>query len=1008
MARTLLEDVPASRLTSDTVRRMYELVDRAKTDASFQKLVYGVVNAAMPGQWKDYRRELTSFFNWAKRAVDYRRDPYGVELLQDVWATLDRRRGDCIPLDQKIVVKDKATNRYAVVEIGSLKKSFGNYEALSYNFEESRWEFKPITRWIDKGRKKVFSVRMANGTSFRCTADHKLFRYNQGRGYKIRNGLPCRAGTVPFDVKPLSEINKVSGVRPSLAMVRRIPSLDSSIDRSEDYLWCYGRYIADGWVGGRHSERIQIGGDGLKREALCERLDRLKAPYSKSKREVSSAVSLLKSGFRSEFSQDIRGKYAWGKDLPEDFLSLSANQIDAFIDGYGNYGDDFVPKHGVWKDRVERIHNTCSFELAKKLMFLHWLKGDVASLWTQEKHGGAGKHVIYRVLVWKRADRKQDRYKERMPGISNGAIKEVVELAEAEVCDITVEGTHNFVLENGVIAHNCDDFTILLSAAAEILGAPSRIVTVSTRADKEPNHVFPEAYVSGTWHTMDATVPGSTFGWRPSSVTDKKVWTRKELGLSGGDDTSGIEGFGMSDGNGYDVPGFRTGMRPVSRELAPGVPDDISETWADPSPGPSMLSRRRILQAPIANVADRTSDPRPGGGVYNPSLPIESIPTPAELFTLVQRKLVPKVLNPNRAWWGEIPTSREDFQSMYPGSEAAMANYLKDVDSIPAAAIAELTQDINQQVLMGEIGEDGLEGAIGEALEDFAMGRLPRMKRPPSDRKPRTKGIAKGISTLKERRYLVPGPRVNLVPVRGGMLNGMGSLGDIISDIAKSVSSLVVNGVVPGDTTAINQAIDQAIDQATKAPTPAAPAPAPAPTTSVATVAKTAIPMGMLLLLGGVAWVMSRQGGSRRYRSNPSRRRSRGRGRRSRRSSGIDPKMLMIAGAAGAAWYFLLRPGAALLPSAPKPAAVASAPASVAQPSQTNTLLTAAAKAAPSIIDSITKLFSSGGSSDMQKITTDYSTAGAQPVPGIVTMLPDYNPNAESQVPSSEFVTSLT
>ena len=95
MAPSILEDLSEQTFTESTIRKMYRLIDRAKTDAEFQKLVYGLVNSAMPGQWKDYRRELSTVFNWFKKNVDYRRDPYGVELLQDVWATLDRKRADC-------------------------------------------------------------------------------------------------------------------------------------------------------------------------------------------------------------------------------------------------------------------------------------------------------------------------------------------------------------------------------------------------------------------------------------------------------------------------------------------------------------------------------------------------------------------------------------------------------------------------------------------------------------------------------------------------------------------------------------------------------------------------------------------------------------------------------------------------------------------------------------------------------------------------------------------------
>lgn len=95
MARALLENIPESRLTAATLQRMYRLVDAGKTDPAFQEIVRKVVNGEMPGQWKNYRREAETILRWVKRTVNYRRDPVDVELLQDVWRTLDTQAGDC-------------------------------------------------------------------------------------------------------------------------------------------------------------------------------------------------------------------------------------------------------------------------------------------------------------------------------------------------------------------------------------------------------------------------------------------------------------------------------------------------------------------------------------------------------------------------------------------------------------------------------------------------------------------------------------------------------------------------------------------------------------------------------------------------------------------------------------------------------------------------------------------------------------------------------------------------
>ncbi len=627
MAHSILEDLPEQTFTESTIRRMFELINRAKTDAEFQKLVYGLVNHAMPGQWKDYKRELSTVFNWFKRNIDYRRDPYGVELLQDVWSTLDRKRGDC------------------------------------------------------------------------------------------------------------------------------------------------------------------------------------------------------------------------------------------------------------------------------------------------------------------------------------------------------------------------DDATTFLAAVAEILGSPARIVTVSTRPSKEPNHVYAEALVGGRWQGLDATVPQSYVGWAPPQVTARRIWTRKELGLSGGEDMDGIEGLGMSDSNGYGSDGFGTDMRRVSHLLAPGVRDDVSHTYGAPIPGTTNITERRIWRAPVANVSDWTSNPRPGGGVYGPALPIAKRPLPQDLWYLVDRKFVPRVLDPDNAWWGKVPTSREDLNRMFPGSETTMDHYLKDIASVPASAIAEVTEDVRQQLAMGEIGEADVPDAITEGLEGYALGFPPRMKMPPGQRPARTRvkgGKHKGKHVARmpqrpvDRRFLVPAPSRRLVPMRGGHMNGLAGLGDTIEDAAKLLSTQISAGQIPSDPSAINSAINAVVSTITGQPagTPI----------KASDVAKTAIPVGMLALLGGAAWLMTRSSG-RSYKRNPSRRRSRG---RSRKGGGIDMKQLLLWGGGGLAAYFLLlRPGAPLMPAALRPATPLIPGTTLAQ----QQAIAAGVKAVPSIFDSISKLFSSSP-------TPAPTTSGS----GMVTSYSQLEPAAP---PATDWTSSL-
>ncbi len=645
MAHSILEDVSEQTFTESTIKRMYSLIDRAKTDQDFQKLIYGIVNGAMPGQWKDYKRELSVVFNWFKNHIDYRRDPYGVELLQDVWATLDRQRGDC------------------------------------------------------------------------------------------------------------------------------------------------------------------------------------------------------------------------------------------------------------------------------------------------------------------------------------------------------------------------DDATTFLAAAAEVLGSPSRIVTVSTRKNKEPNHVYAEAFVGGRWNGLDATVQQSYVGWMPPQVTARRVWTRKELGISGGDeDMEGIEGLGMTDYGKDNGPDDFGTMTPVSGRLAPGVPDDISKTFADGRPGTTDQSRRMVWRAPIANNSEWTSNPRPGGGVYGPALPIAKRPTPEDLWYLVDRKYIPKVLNPDSAWWGKVPTSREDVNRMFPGSDGTMDNYLKDIASVPASAIAKVTDEVRKKIASGQVAAADLPAVIDKALKGYALGALPKpaqtlydrviVRRPYFVPAPVAQAPEPGSPPYSNSvpRPVVPALRplpppistVSATPVKirsGGYMKGLGRLGDAVSDLTKSITGALVSGAIPGDAESVNKAISAAVDAATGTTTPPP---------SMSSVAKTAIPLGMLALLGGAAYFMSRSNG-RGARRNPSRRRSRG-GRRGG-GKGFDMKTLLLWGGAGAAAYFLLlKPGGILAP-APKPATLV--PGMTAQQ---QAAINAGVAAAPGIFDSIAKLFGGGSSAP--------ASPSSSPS-GMVTSYDQLVPPAPQET-QSQFVTNFT
>lgn len=220
---------------------------------------------------------------------------------------------------------------------------------------------------------------------------------------------------------------------------------------------------------------------------------------------------------------------------------------------------------------------------------------------------------------------------------------------------------------------DCDDASIFLGTACEILGAPSRFVVVSTKPDREPEHVYVECFVGGQWMPLDASVQWSNAGWEPQDgVTHRKVWDRKSVGLGTSDDLP-LEGLGMTRWEG----GFADRM--YQTILADGSVDPNVYTYAQHMPGHQVLSHRLIPSSDIAPFADqkRMTQPDDPSLPYPEELPISSWFTPAQRRTSTPGP-VPQFLDPN-AWTGEIPTMENDPSYINPQPTVTEENMVSDL-----------------------------------------------------------------------------------------------------------------------------------------------------------------------------------------------------------------------------------------------------------------------------------------------------------------------------------------
>lgn len=358
---------------------------------------------------------------------------------------------------------------------------------------------------------------------------------------------------------------------------------------------------------------------------------------------------------------------------------------------------------------------------------------------------------------------------------------------------------------------DCDDFTILLGSECEVMGAPIRIVTVSTRPDKEPVHVYPEACVAGSWLPLDVTVANSYPGWAPTRITDRIVWTRKDVGISGYDETN-IEGLGMDF--------FKQTVDPVN--LTPGIPDDIAHTYADLLPGDQVSPARPQPGLPVAKVADvsdLSESPYTGGPAYRYGpMRIQAFPMPKDIWSRVPRASVPIKVN---AWPNEAKPWKEDWGAMNPQPDVPMDEFMKNLGGYMGglnlgglgggeadAVVAAIAADTKRKVATGAIAPHQAAAHAAHVVDAIATGDLKTVSK-----NPHTAKAVMAIARSKPRKEsgMWGDLSINWIPrPDGSTLGGLGEyahltlgeldnreMGELCDAINSDVAQQVRQGSVP-------------------------------------------------------------------------------------------------------------------------------------------------------------------------------------------------------------------
>ena len=87
-----LSEIPSSRFTDATVKKMLDFVQKAQRDYKFIQLATKIIDSCPA---KDKMCEGKTIFYFVKKTIKFVNDPIDVELVRDPWVILQERKADC-------------------------------------------------------------------------------------------------------------------------------------------------------------------------------------------------------------------------------------------------------------------------------------------------------------------------------------------------------------------------------------------------------------------------------------------------------------------------------------------------------------------------------------------------------------------------------------------------------------------------------------------------------------------------------------------------------------------------------------------------------------------------------------------------------------------------------------------------------------------------------------------------------------------------------------------------
>ena len=357
---------------------------------------------------------------------------------------------DCLDQDTEVLMWDYTRKKIKDINKGDL--------VWSYNFKKEKYEIKPVTKAIYKGKQNTNKVSFRNGTSVYATDGHLWFT-------KWRN---TKFGTGKTNIKKTTELDNTKEYIPQAI---NIPNGEHCpITEVEAYL--LGMYIAEGHR--RPTKRAFF--ISQTEQSNKDKLKRVLEQTSWKWQENKKGFYISEAGDYMLDLIDKCGKSAYDKRIPEEVFQFSYVLLSSLklglIDGDGCTRKAGVDKRG-YNYGYRDTYYTVSPQLASDMQLLNLLINEPSSMYSRIRSGFGSTKMQYEIDY--RENSSLVKGKTNIKSIEDGGIREVY--------DIVVGDNESFILpESGVITHNCPAGQVFIRQMEEEKGWD--IERMSFRADK--------------------------------------------------------------------------------------------------------------------------------------------------------------------------------------------------------------------------------------------------------------------------------------------------------------------------------------------------------------------------------------------------------------------------------------------------------------------------------------------------------------------------------------------